>query len=101
MAQDSPDRYLVTMAKAQRSGRIFLDSGATTGSRPPSPRARPVAPASTPLRRTQVKKGLDPKRYAIRTVPPLLATLTAWEDHCESERSLAEAISRQRRAPSG
>lgn len=105
MAQDSPDRYLITMAKAQRSGRIFLDylrnDRLATAVAPLSPRARPGAPVSTPLRWTQVKKGLDPKKYTIRTVPALMATLTAWEDYCESERPLTEAISRQRRTTSG
>jgi bifunctional non-homologous end joining protein LigD len=47
-----------------------------------------------PVTWTQVKKGLDPAQYTLRTVPRLVAKLTAWEDYCEGERPLAEAIKR-------
>jgi bifunctional non-homologous end joining protein LigD len=98
MAKDSPDRYLINMAKVQRTGRIFLDylrnDRMATAVAPLSPRGRPGAPVSMPLQWSQVKKGLDPKRYTIRTVPGLVAKLTAWEDYCEGERPLAEAIKR-------
>jgi bifunctional non-homologous end joining protein LigD len=98
MAADAPDRYLINMAKAQRGGRIFLDylrnDRMATAVAPLSPRGRPGAPVSMPLEWMQVKKGLDPKAYTIRTVPPLVERLTAWRDYCEGERSLAEAIKR-------
>jgi bifunctional non-homologous end joining protein LigD len=41
-----------------------------------------------------VKKGLDPARYTVRTVPPLIGKLTAWADYCDGERPLAGAIER-------
>ena len=47
-----------------------------------------------PLTWSQVKRGLDPQKYTIRTAPPLVRKLTAWEDYCEGERSLAAAIER-------
>jgi bifunctional non-homologous end joining protein LigD len=47
-----------------------------------------------PLQWTQVKKGLDPAKYTIRTVPRLVEKLTAWQDYRDGERSLAEAIKR-------
>jgi bifunctional non-homologous end joining protein LigD len=98
MAADAPDRYLINMAKKERTGRIFLDylrnDRMATAVAPLSPRGRPGAPVSMPLQWTQVKKGLDPARYTIRTVPPLVEKLTAWQDYCEGERPLAEAITR-------
>ncbi|MFN3522561.1 MAG: DNA ligase D [Phenylobacterium sp.] len=98
MAADSPDRYLINMAKAQRGGRIFLDylrnDRMATAVAPLSPRGRTGAPVSMPLRWTQVKKGLDPSRFTIRTVPALVEKLTAWEDYCDGERSLTAAIRR-------
>jgi bifunctional non-homologous end joining protein LigD len=47
-----------------------------------------------PLTWSQVKKGLDPASYTLRTVPPLVKKLKAWEDYCDGERPLANAIKR-------
>jgi bifunctional non-homologous end joining protein LigD len=47
-----------------------------------------------PLTWSQVKKGLDPPKYTVRTVPALVKKLTAWEDYCDGKRSLANAIKR-------
>ena len=61
---------------------------------PLSPRARPGAPVSFPLNWTQVKKGLDPKAWTLRTAPALLAKTKAWADYCDAERPLVDAIKR-------
>lgn len=102
MAADAPDRYLITMSKKERAGRIFLDylrnDATATAVAPLSPRARPGATVSMPLTWTQVKAGLDPKRYTVRTVPALIAKSDAWEDWCDSEKPLAKAIERLARA---
>jgi bifunctional non-homologous end joining protein LigD len=45
-----------------------------------------------PLTWSQVKKGLAPEKYTIRTVPALIGKLAAWKDYCEAERPLADAI---------
>jgi bifunctional non-homologous end joining protein LigD len=98
MAADSPRKYLVTMAKKERTGRIFLDylrnDRMATAVAPLSPRARACAPVSMPLTWQQVKKGLDPLRYTLRSAPALLAKSTAWKDYCRYERPLLEALKR-------
>jgi bifunctional non-homologous end joining protein LigD len=98
MAADSPDRYLINMSKAKRTGKIFLDylrnDQFSTAVAPLSPRARPNAPVSMPMTWSQVKYGLDPTEYTIRTIPRLLSKSTAWADYCESERSPLEAMAR-------
>lgn len=98
MALDAPDRFLITMAKKDRGGRIFLDylrnDRMATAVAPFSPRGREGAPVSMPLTWSQVKKGLDPAKYTIRTVPGLLPKLTAWADYGDAERPLAAAIKR-------
>jgi bifunctional non-homologous end joining protein LigD len=102
MATDAPDRFLTTMAKKDRAGRIFLDylrnDRLATAVAPLSPRGREGAPVSMPLTWNQVKAGLDPAKYTLRTVPALVRKLTAWEDYCEGERSLASAIARLHKA---
>lgn len=98
MAAEAPDRYLITMAKKERTGRIFLDylrnDRMATAVAPLSPRGRPGAPVSMPVNWSQVKKGLDPAKFTLRSVPALIAKTTAWEDYCEGERPLAPAIKR-------
>ena len=98
MARDNPDRYLIKMSKSLRSGRIFLDylrnDRMATAVAPLSPRARPGATVSMPLNWTQVKSDLDPRRFTVRTVPALLAKITAWQDYWDGERPLEQAIKR-------
>jgi bifunctional non-homologous end joining protein LigD len=98
MADEAPEKYLLNMSKKERNGRIFLDylrnDRMSTAVAPLSPRARPGAPVSMPLTWTQVKKGLDPMRYTLRSAPTLLAGSPAWRDYFESERPLGPAIER-------
>jgi len=98
MAADSPKRYTVNMAKAARTGRIYLDylrnDLTSTAVAPLSPRARPGAPVSMPIAWTQVNARLDPARYTLRTAPGLIARSKAWDDYCDAERSLVDAIPR-------
>jgi bifunctional non-homologous end joining protein LigD len=100
MAADSPGKYLINMSKEKRKGKIFLDylrnDRMATAVAPLSPRARSGAPVSMPVSWGQVRAGLDPSKYSIRTVPELLKKLSAWEDYCDSERSVVDAIARLR-----
>jgi bifunctional non-homologous end joining protein LigD len=101
IAADAPERYVVNMAKAKRVGRIFLDylrnDRMATAVAPLSPRARAGATVSFPLTWKEVKPGLDPKRFNLRSAPPLLKKTKAWADYCASERPLADAIARLKR----
>jgi bifunctional non-homologous end joining protein LigD len=96
MVEDSPKKYLDTMSKSQRVGRIFLDylrnDRTATAVAPLSPRARAGALVSMPLNWQEVKAGLDPKRFTVRTAPAQLAKTQAWKGYDESARSLADAI---------
>jgi bifunctional non-homologous end joining protein LigD len=83
------------MSKQKRIGKIFLDylrnDRMATAVAPLSPRARDGAPVSMPLTWAQVRAGLDPARYTIRTAPELIKRSTAWEEYCESERPFLPA----------
>ena len=98
MAHDDPARYVATMSKKLRTGRIYLDylrnDRMATAVAPLSPRARPGATVSMPLTWSQVKRDLDPKRFTVRTVPGLLAKSTAWTGYRDGERRLEDAIGR-------
>nr|WP_283949636.1 DNA ligase D [Limobrevibacterium gyesilva] len=102
MANERPDRFVTKMAKAQRAGRIFLDylrnDRMSTAVAPLSPRARPGATVSMPLRWTQVRARLDPGRFTVRTAPALIARSTAWRDYEDASRPLAPAIARLSKA---
>ncbi|HEV7386764.1 MAG TPA: ATP-dependent DNA ligase, partial [Phenylobacterium sp.] len=96
MADAAPERYLLNMSKKLRDGKIFLDylrnDRMSTAVAPLSPRARPGAPVSFPLTWNQVKPGLDPKAYTIRTAAALLKKTKAWADYCDAEQPLGPAI---------
>ena len=98
MAADSPDKFLINMAKKARTGRIFLDylrnDRMATAVAPLSPRGRPGAPVSMPVTWSQVKKGLDPAKYTLRSVPALTRKMTAWSDYHDNARPLRDAITK-------
>jgi bifunctional non-homologous end joining protein LigD len=97
MAADSPRRYLTTMAKKDRSGRIYLDylrnDRTSTAVSLLSTRARPGAPVSMPIDWPEVRAGLEPLRFTLRTAPRLLAK-KVWQGYDEAPRPLKEAIKR-------
>ncbi len=96
MAQDDPERYLINMSKAKRTGKIFLDylrnDRLSTAVAVLSPRARPGATVSMPLTWTQVRGDLDPKKYTVRSVPGLLVKTKAWDGYDEAASSIKAAM---------
>jgi len=96
MAADSPNRYLINMSKNARKGLIFLDylrnDRLSTAVAPLSPRVRAGAPVSMPVTWEQVRAGLDPSRFTIRTAPGLISKSKAWQGYEEGARPIVRAV---------
>ena len=81
MAADDPSRYIATMAKAQRKGRIFIDylrngRGATAVA-PYSTRARAGAPVAMPLDWSELKSLPSASHFTVKNAVARLAKLKA------------------------
>ena len=96
MQAERPDRYVITMSKRAREGKIFLDylrnARTATAVAPLSPRARAGAPVSMPLEWPQVRAGLDPTRFTLRTAPRIIAKKALWADYDAAGRPLRDAV---------
>jgi bifunctional non-homologous end joining protein LigD len=72
MAGDQPDRYVATVAKRARRGRIFIDflrnDRGSTAVAPYSTRALPQASVSTPLEWDELSEGLRSDHFTVGNV---------------------------------
>lgn len=96
MEAEAPDRYVASVPKARRRGRILVDwlrngLGATAVASF-SPRARPGAGVATPLAWREVMPHLDPARFTLRSVPDRLKRQRRdpWEGFAAAARPLPE-----------
>jgi bifunctional non-homologous end joining protein LigD len=102
MAADSPDRYVATISKAKRKGRILVDylrngRGATAVA-PYSTRARPGATVSMPLAWGELGPPLHPAYFTVPNTPARLAgSDDPWSDFRASAVPLPETKKRRRR----
>lgn len=105
LSQEQPERFLSTVRKADRQGRILIDwlrngLGATAIASF-SPRARDNATVATPLAWDEVDRKLDPAKFTLRSVPERLAHLRAnpWEGFSTLRQHLPDLASEPRAAP--
>jgi bifunctional non-homologous end joining protein LigD len=96
MEAEAPSRYVASVPKRKRVGHILVDwlrngIGATAIASF-SPRARPGATVATPLDWREVKPGLDPASFTLRTIPERLRRRRRdpWAGFAEAARPLPE-----------
>ena len=104
MSADSPDRFVATVTKAKRRGKILVDylrngRGATAVA-PYSTRARSEASVSMPLGWDELGPGLGPAYFTVANVPTRLAHLATdpWADFRRAAVPLTAAKSGRKRA---
>ncbi|GGE53685.1 ATP-dependent DNA ligase [Agaricicola taiwanensis] len=81
MAFDGPDRYVATITKSKRKGKILVDylrnqRGATAVAAY-STRARPGAAVSAPLAWDELSPGIGPAYFTVENMPTRLSALSA------------------------
>lgn len=102
LVKKRPSRYVATMAKEKREGKIFIDylrnARGATAIAPYSTRARPGAPVATPVAWQELERDLR----AEFSLGEVLARLSSerrdpWADFFEVEQSISEGGTRGRR----
>lgn len=81
LSEENPTRFLSTVKKADRRGRILLDwlrnGPGATAIASFCPRARPGATVATPLAWGEVTEKLNPAMFTVRSVPERLGKLAS------------------------
>jgi bifunctional non-homologous end joining protein LigD len=102
LAREAPERYTITMSKAKRRGKIFIDylrnSRTASAVCAYSTRARPGATVSVPLRWQELTQDLR-GHFNMRNVPERLARLgkDPWDDYEAARRPLTAKLLKQLR----
>ena len=103
MVERDPKHLTQEFSKADRAGRIYVDTGrngwSATFSAPYTVRAKPGAPVSAPCTWDEVERGTaGPQTFTLRDVPARVAKIgDVWGDLLKARRSLTRAIARLKR----
>ena len=103
MAADSPDRYVSTITKSKRRGKILIDylrnQRGSTAVAPYSTRARPGAAVSMPLSWEELSPAIGPDYFTVLNVPTRLAALRSdpWAYFRKAAEPLREASAKTKR----
>jgi bifunctional non-homologous end joining protein LigD len=96
----APDRFVSTMTKSKRAGKIFLDffrnTRGATAVAAYSTRARPGAPVSTPLSWEELRRVTDAGVFSVSTLPERMKRLRSdpWEGFFDLRQSITAPMGR-------
>jgi bifunctional non-homologous end joining protein LigD len=101
MVRAAPDRFIATMSKAARKGKIFIDylrngRGATAVA-PFSTRAKPGATVSAPIAWEELSARLRPDHFTIENLPDRLSKLKQdpWAELAKTRQSITAAMQKR------
>lgn len=100
-AKTFPDRFIATVSKAKRPGRIFLDylrnAEGATAIAPYGIRARKNAPVSTPIAWEELATDVRFDFFNVKTVPARLRKLRKdpWEPFASTRQTVSAAMFKQ------
>jgi bifunctional non-homologous end joining protein LigD len=104
MTADSPERFVATVTKAKRRGKILVDylrngRGATAVG-PYSTRSRRGAPVSMPISWDEAENGIGPSYFNVMNTPTRLRGLSQdpWAGFREAAAPIPESAPKRRRA---
>jgi bifunctional non-homologous end joining protein LigD len=98
MARAAPDRFVATMSKAARKGKIFIDylrnGRGATAIAPYSTRSKPGATVSAPIAWAELTPGLHSDHFTIDNLPARLSKLESdpWRDLAKTKQSITAAM---------
>lgn len=98
MVKSFPDRFVATMSKAKRHGKIFIDyfrnSEGATAIAPFSIRARKGAPVATPIDWSELSKDVSRDYFNVKNVPERLKKLKKdpWARFFEVKQSVTKPM---------
>ncbi|KQT53052.1 MULTISPECIES: DNA ligase D [unclassified Aureimonas] len=103
MAADAPDRYVSTITKSKRHGKILIDylrnQRGMTAVAPYSTRARPGAPVSMPLDWSELSPAIGPAYFTVENTPTRMAALASdpWAHFRAAEAPIGDAPKKRRK----
>jgi bifunctional non-homologous end joining protein LigD len=107
MVRDDPKRYVATVSKAKRTGKIFVDylrnARGATAIAPYSTRAREGATVAAPITWDELSGGARPADFTVLTMPERLAARfpDPWEALAETRQAVTAAARRRVAAAPG
>jgi bifunctional non-homologous end joining protein LigD len=98
LAQREPEKYVATMVKRVRQGKIFIDylrnARGSTAVAPYSTRARPGAPVSTPVAWNELEQ-VRGDTFHLRNLSRRLRRRDPWKGFAECKQAVTKTMSRQ------